>query len=384
MPSESPRFRPSRTLSRYIFRQVAVAFLVVMGSITGISWIIGSLNHLRWVINNGMPFLDYMYFNFLLIPINLTAVVTPAVVFAVLFVFNRLASDHELAAMNAAGLGNSRLTAAALAFAGLMAALLAIHMAYSSPLAYREFREIGYNVRNAGLVLNLKEKEFTSVADELAIYVGKRHSSSEFEDVMVWETEDPEVPLAMLADQAKLIFDHGRAFFVLSDGMQQSYDRVKATISYSNFEQYTFNLEKYVEKQRPPGADKRELLIGELWTKLMAGESGNSIRKQLNRRIAAVVKPIAAVVAALAILISGPLNRRGQVWRLVGAIGVMFAIEGVFAMLVNMTATAGAATYGILLTTAVLTGGGLWMIAHGPLRVGRQGRRFGARRRATA
>jgi len=384
MESQSTRFRSSRTLSRYNFRQVAVAFLVVLGSITGISWIIGSLKHLRWVINNGMPFSDYMYFNFLLIPINVTAMVTPAAVFAVLFVYNRLTSDRELVAMNAAGLSNIRVATAALAFAGMLSVLLAVHLSYPSPLAYREFREIGYNVRNAGLVLNLKEMEFTSVADDLAIYVGKRHSSSEFEDVIVWETEDTLVPLTMLADQAKLVFDHGKAFLVLYDGMQQSYDREEAVISYSSFGQYTFNLEQYVEEQRLSGADKRELLINELWDKTRTETGRSGYRKQANYRLASVLKPFAIVFIALAILISGPLNRRGQIWRLVSAVGVMFIAEAAFAMLVNTSRAAVDATYGIISIAVGLVVVAFWMIARSPPRIGRRGWRFGVRRRAPA
>lgn len=383
MKSPNTRFRSSRTLSRYIFWQILGAFLVVLASITIVTWIVGALDHLRWVINNGLPFLDYMYYNFLIVPRSLTTILSPSAVIAVLFVYHRLTADHELVAMNAAGLSNIRVATGAFAFATLMSGLLAVHMSYLSPFAYYEFRVMGEDVRNAGLVLNLKEKEFTSVAEKLAIYVGKRHSSSEFEDVMVWETEDPDAPLAMLADQAKLVFDHGRAFFVLSDGMQQSYERGKASISFSNFEQYTFNLEKYIEEQRPERGNKeRELVVDQLWAMFTNGALGSKYHKEINNRIASVLKPLATVIGAVAILICGPLNRRGQMWRLVSAVGLMFIVEAVFAMLLNMSKGAVTATYGIFLITAVIASGGIWLIANAPLRMGRPTWRFGARPRA--
>jgi lipopolysaccharide export system permease protein len=384
MEAHRYRYRLSPYLSRYIFGQVTFTFFIVMGAMIGTYWIIGSLDHLRWVINSGMPFLDYLYFNALMIPANLSPIVPVGAVIAVIFVYNRLSSEHELVAMYAGGLSNMQVAAAGIAFAGTVSAVLVVYMSYFAPATFREFRAMRNDVKNASLVLNLKEREFTSVADDLAIYVGKRHSSSEFEDILVWETKDPEVPVTILADQAKLVFDHGKAFFVLSDGMLQSYDRESSSATFSNFEQYTFNLKKYVEEKEPLREEARELLIHDLWVKVMAETRGYSYRAQANSRIADVLEPFVGVVAALAILFAGPMNRRGHIWRIAAAVVVMLAVKSAFAILVKAHSAVTAATSGILLISAVLIFASLWAIVKGPLKMSWRGWWFSDRRRAAA
>ncbi len=350
-------------MQRYIFRQVLVTFLIVQGAIIGMSWIIGSMNHLRWVINNGMPFADYMYFNFLLIPINFKGLVTPSAVIAVIFVYNRLNSEREAVAMSAAGLSHLRLAMPGLVFAMLLAAFMAVHLAYISPMSYREFRAISHKLDNAGLVLNLKEKEFTSVAPDLAIYVGTRHSNSEFERVLVWETKDADEPLAVTAEQAKLIFDHEKPFFAMFNGTQQVYDRESRSISFTDFEQYTLNLEQYIQESWDPAAELRELYLPQLWALAHADPPRPKFRKYAFSRVAAAIKLIAIVAAVLAILLSGPFNRRGQAWRIVIAVATLFAVEGVVAVLVNATLASSVAGFGMLALCAALIAGGIWFLS---------------------
>jgi lipopolysaccharide export system permease protein len=327
--------RSGKSLQRYLFRQVLVAFLIVEGSIIGVTWVIGSLYHLGWVVNNGVPFLDYVYYNLLLIPLTLRTFITPAATLAVVFAYNRLISDRESVAMNAAGVSTFMLARPALVFAGLLALFLAVHLSYLSPLGYRQVRALKEDVSNAGLVLNLKEKEFTSVADNLTIYVGKRFSSSEFADVLVWENEDEIAPSAMIADQAKLVFDHGKPFFVLYDGTQQSFDRNSRKMSFTEFEQYTFNLEQYMHKDRPAARDFREMYMHELWALAWANPEAAYYWKRVYTRIASVILVVAMVVISAAILLSGPLNRLGQVKRVISAVSVLFMTEAAVAFLLN-------------------------------------------------
>ena len=166
--------------------------------------------------------------------------------------------------------------------------------------------------------------------------------------------------------------------------MQHSFDRETAEISISYFEQYTFNLEQYVKERRAPGGDVRQLLIGELWDKIMIGDRVTRYMQQANYRIGSVLKPFAITTLALAILISGPTNRRGQTWRLAGAIAMMFAAEGTIAVLANSSGAVVTATFGILLVNVGLTGLGIWMIAKAPIQWRLPGWRFGPRRRAAA
>lgn len=378
-----PKRAKASRLQWYIGRQVVVAFLIVCGTITGAIWTIGSLRHLTYIINNDMPLLRYLYFNGLLVPIELNATLMPSAVIAILFVYNRLVGDREFVAMKSAGLGNWRLAAPGLVFAGVAALFMAAHQSYLLPQTYREFRAVLHDTARNGLVLNFREKEFTSVADNLVVYVGDRLSSTQFTDVLVWDNREREEPIAMIADTATLTREGDRPFLVLFDGNQQTHERDDNEVVVAYFEQFAINLDQFVDDDERTSSRRTEAYFHELWNRTdfdALDPDSLSDQRAIHKRLGAPLKVFAAMIVALALILSGAHSRAGRAAYIMAAIVAMLGLEAGFVSLANTIST----TTGYAYLTYPL---GLAVIAISLAVIGR--RRLGppwpfARRRAPA
>lgn len=345
---------PSLRLQRYILRQLVVAFVIAVIAVNGAIWVSGSLNHLKYVLDFGMPLTDYLYLNLMLFPVNFTSTIMPCSVIAVLFVYNRLAADREMICMQAAGIANSHLLLPAIYFAAIVTAILAVQVSYLGPFGFRELRDKTFETRHAGLALDLRADEFNSVAETLTIYVGRRSGRRDYEDVLVWERQDPDQPLTLIAERAKLIDADGVPFMILIDGNQQTHDRREETVTIAYFEQYTINLTRYMKG----GAERQrgfpEVALTDL-VSLLHDESGSTIAarawQEIHTRFGAMATTLASMAVALGLLVTAPLNRRGQILRVAVVIGGMIGLEGSVAGLVNLLPTLPGAAYLIYIAT---------------------------------
>lgn len=327
----------SPALVGYVLKQLAIAFAIVCGSLTGAVAVIGALNHLRYIINNGMPFLDYMYVNVVSVPIQATAMVMPAALVATLFVYNRLLADRELVAMNSAGISNFGLAAPGFIFGLFMFVATLLQVFVLSPFGYGETRETLHSVTRTGLVVNFREKEFTSAADDLTVYIERRVSATEFDDVLVWDTREPEEPKAINARHGRLINDGELPLFVLFDGAQQTHDRDDDSVTIAFFEQYTINLNNYVEESdRDPGRNEWYLgrIAGEIVNAITERDRRGALR-ELHERMSYVLKSVAAIAVAIAFVLGGGYSRRSKTVRITAAVIVMLGAEAAISSMLN-------------------------------------------------
>jgi len=89
--------------SRYVFRQVANAFVIILVTLTSIVWIATALKQLDLLISQGQGFELFLKMTFLSLP-SLMALIAPnAMLMAALYTLDRLNGDSELIVMTAAG-----------------------------------------------------------------------------------------------------------------------------------------------------------------------------------------------------------------------------------------------------------------------------------------
>jgi lipopolysaccharide export system permease protein len=154
-------FKLSR-IEFYIFKQLALAALLITLSLTAIVWLSQSLRFVDFIINRGLGLWTFLHLAFLTLP-NMLPVILPFAVFtAVLFVYNRLGSDSELAAMRAGGLSPRSLSRPALMFALLVTLFSYSLTIYFGPAAYTAFRDLQFRLRSDFSMTLLEEGVFTS------------------------------------------------------------------------------------------------------------------------------------------------------------------------------------------------------------------------------
>src|SRR4051812_9832428 len=161
-------------LDRYVFRQLLVAVVAATGGLVALIWLTQSLRFIEMMVNRGLSLFVFMRLTGLLVP-SFVAVILPITTYVVVqFIYQRLAGDRELTAMRAAGLSPWALARPALMLAGLSTLVCYGLNLWVVPKASTAFREYQFEIRNRIAAFLLEEGVFTTISDNLTIYVRSR------------------------------------------------------------------------------------------------------------------------------------------------------------------------------------------------------------------
>ena len=149
-------------LDRYIFKQLFFISFSVAVVLTCIVWLAQSLRFVETVANKGVSASVFFQMIFFLLP-NLIIIVLPvAILIAVLFVYNKLAADHELMVMQGSGVSAFQLMRPALYTALIFTTILYGLTLYVLPLSFSKFRDIEFTLRNESNASMLQPGEFNT------------------------------------------------------------------------------------------------------------------------------------------------------------------------------------------------------------------------------
>ena len=101
--------RAMGSIDSYIFRRRLRAFVLVLVRLTGVIWITQALRGIDVMTSQGQTILVFVGLTGLAIPYLVLVIAPIALVIAVAYVLNKLATDSEIIVMNAAGMSPWRL-----------------------------------------------------------------------------------------------------------------------------------------------------------------------------------------------------------------------------------------------------------------------------------
>ncbi len=356
-----------RAITRYIFGQLVTATLFVTVALTCAVWLTQSLRLLDYIVNRGLPASAFLSFIALLLP-SFFGIVLPIATFcAVLFVYHKLTLDSELVVLRAAGLSQLQLAKPALLIAGIVTLIGYSITLYFLPASYRAFKDLQNEIRNDYSSVLLQEGLFNSVADGITVYVRERSSRGELLGILVHDNRQPNRPVTMMAESGALVTSEEGPRVVMLNGNRQEIDRKDGRLSLLYFDRYTVELSGLSEGGGPRWRDPKERFLPELLSP--EGAIDEQMHSQLiaegHRRLADPLFTLSFVVIALAALLSGEFNRRGQTRRLLFAVIAVAALEaGSFAVhdIANRSVQAVPALY--VMALGGFAGGFILLIRH--------------------
>jgi len=318
------------SISGYIFRQLAFATLFVAGALTLLISLFGSLRLIDFIVNRGLPIAVLFEMTALNLP-KFMAVVLPIAIFAaILVVYNKLTNDSELVVMRAAGIGQM-----ALARPGLMLGVLGVLIGYALqlylvPAATHAFKLQQFNYRNSYGSVLLQEQRFNTPVDGLTIYVRERSGEGELRGIFAHDSRDRERPVTYTAERGTASQTSQGTRVILFNGSQQEVDRESGRLTLFNFDQYSLDLSLLSRDVSTRWREPEERFLDSL---LWPGDGlhDRTYSAQLiaegHRRLTSPLHILAFAAVAMAVLLSGDLNRRGQASRILFAIALIFAIQ---------------------------------------------------------
>ncbi|MGO1118788.1 LPS export ABC transporter permease LptF [Rhodovibrionaceae bacterium A322] len=318
-------------IDRYVIRQIAGATVFMALALTFAVWLTQSLRLFDFIVNRGLPADRFLVFAGLLMPYFMGIVLPIGLFVSVLFIYNKLLADRELIVMRAAGLSPWRLARPAI-FMGLIVVLIGYSISmYLQPTSLRSFKDLQWELRNDYSTVLLQEGVFSEVEDGVTLYVRQRNDKGELLGLMVHDTRDPDAPVTMLAKSGALVNGENGPTVVMLEGNRQQIDRKTGQLSLLRFDRYTVELSQFTGegetwRWRKPNERYMSELFGEAQS-----EEDRRYRPELivegHQRIVGPLYTLAFIFIALACLLSGEFNRRGQLKRILLAVVLVGGME---------------------------------------------------------
>lgn len=334
-----------KRLERYLFRLLALATLYSTAGLTLTIWLSQSLRLIEMVVEAGAPITVFLWLLLLTVPTFLGLVLPIALVAGVMFTYNKLNADSELVVMRSAGLGPLALARPAVVLALMVGAMVSVLNLWLTPAAHRELARLEYAVRNDYSQLFIREGVFNDVGDRLSIYVRDRDSDGTFTGILIHDARVPNKPVSILGQRAVIVPTAEGMRFVVFNGNRQELDEATRKLSQLYFDSYAVELKIYASTSGSGGprqADARERSTADLLhptADMLANDRMlRSLTAELHHRITSPALALAFTVLALATMLSGEFNRRGQSGRITIAMLLVVVVQ---AAAIGLTSLAG-------------------------------------------
>jgi len=320
-----------KILNRYIFRQIFVGFVIVCFSLLAMLWLTQSLHFVEMVTRQGLPIYLFAEMTSLLMP-RIFNILSPIALFVtVLFVYNRLIADRELAVMQAAGISPWQNAKAALLMGFLAFAANIYVMNIGIPWAERNFRDLEWRIKNNLTQMIFREGEFTSLKNGLTVFIDKHEDDGSVSGIFVSDESNPEKKVTLTAEKGRLLqTDNGpRILFV--NGVRQEINLSDYKFSTLSFSRYSAEFNNLDSKKKKNQTVRERNIVELLTSGSNKNLDGPTIRKNIvegNRRIIYPFYNLLFALLACVGLLVCTFNRRGQT-KIIGAeIFCMIAIMG--------------------------------------------------------
>jgi lipopolysaccharide export system permease protein len=327
-------------LDRYVLRQSLSMMLFVTAALSAAVWLAQSLRLVDLIVNRGLSIEMFLYLALLILPRFLDIVLPIGAFIAVLFVFNRLSAESELVVMRAAGLGPLALARPVFVLAGIAFAVLLSLSAYFLPASNREFKDLQFEIRNRFVSALLQEGTFTTISDKLTIYIGGRDERGEVTGMLISDDRDPQQPVTILAERGAFADDAQASRIIMVNGTRQRFDRATGKLSVLTFDRYTLDLNMLRDAPGVRFRDAQERFLGELfWPNPQLDPlTRTSFLVEGHQRLAVPLSVFSFVMIPLACLLPGEFSRRGQLRRVLLAVGLAFLFQAMDLGVKNLSA----------------------------------------------
>lgn len=305
-------------LDRYVFRQLFGALLVVTLGLVALIWLTQSLRFVELVVNRGLSFIVFLKLTGLLIP-GFVAVILPITCFVVVqFIYQRLSSDRELTVMRAAGLSPLALARPALAVALVtMAGHYALNL-WLVPASAAAFREYQWEIRNHIAAFLLQEGVFTSVSDDLVVYVRAKQPDGSLRGIMVEDAREKDQRATILAEHGRLMEGANGPRVLLENGTRQVIDQRTGQLNVLSFKENWIDLAAPARETGARLRDPGEMSVAELLNPPEGVVNARDIPKwrvEAHKRLAAPLTTLSFTMVALVGVLGGMFRRHGGLLR---------------------------------------------------------------------
>ncbi len=321
--------------SRYVFRQAAAAFLLILLSLCSVVWIALALRQLNVVTSQGQDTWTLMKMTTLALP-NLMAIIAPvSFLIAALHTLNRLNTDSELIVLTASGATVWTAARPLLLLATMVTVGLGLINHVAQPWSFRLLKDYIIQMRTDLLTQVIQPGRFTSPETDLTFHIRERALNGELIGLVMHDTRDKAQSQSYLAERGVIVKQEPTAYLVMSAGHIIRRSDPKQPPQIVAFDKYAVDLDQFEAQGTDAGELKpRERYLDELLStdpkcKICKTQAGQ-FRAELNERFASLLYPIAFAFIIIAFVGQARSTRSSRMESLVVAflLAVMCRLGG--------------------------------------------------------
>jgi len=320
--------------SRYVFRQVANAFVIILVTLTTIVWLATALKQLDLIISQGQGFVLFLKMTFLSLP-GLMALIAPnAMLMASLYTLDRMNGDSELIVMTAAGAPVWRIGAPFVVLAAMVCVVILICNLWVMPASMRALRALITQVRTDVISQVLQPGRFSSTEPGLTFHIRDRSPTGDLLGLLVHDERDEKLVMSYLAARGHIISNDDGAYLVMFDGHVHRYEVNDPSkgVQIVAFDQYVLNISDFSAKDtsskelRPRERYLSELLNPDPNLLKNKGASGQ-LRTELHDRFSTPFYPLLFAFLAVAVLGHARTTRESRWAQILVAAGIAVGLR---------------------------------------------------------
>jgi len=259
----------SKIVHRYVFREIAVPFLIGLSIFTLVLLIARLLKLIELVVNRGVPILDVVRLLADIMPAFLEVTVPMAMLLAILVAFGRLSADSEIVALRSSGLSLYQLIAPVALFVALATVATGALSLFGRPWGNRQLKAALYDMARTRASAGIRPQVFNDDFPGLVIYTeGIDAASDRLRHVLVADERDNSQHNTIFAREALMIPDPAAQVLTLRlrDGFIRTVQARGDAEYQTQFESYDVNLDlrQGFGGDRQRERDPKELTLGQL------------------------------------------------------------------------------------------------------------------------
>jgi lipopolysaccharide export system permease protein len=328
-------------MTRYLMKNLLSATLFVAVTLTAVVWLTQSLKLLELVANSDAPPSLFIKLVALSLPRFLETILPISLVTAILFVYNKMIMDNELIVLRASGFDQYAMARPALTLAAGLALVLLCLTTYLSPKAYAAMQELRESIKAQYSTFLLREGVFNTFNRDMTVYVRARRPNGDLMGLLIHDTRDKsKPPVTTTAKRGQIVMNGDTPSIIVYDGLRQQMDDDTSAINKLYFSKYTIEINGLgaEQHQRHREANERslaELLSPDLTDRYEKQNRGVFLAEAINR-VATPFNTFSYTLVALACILLGPFNRRGQNKKVVTAAVAVAALAMLNVFLANL------------------------------------------------
>lgn len=198
----------NKIISRYIFREIAVPFLIILFVLTFVLLMGKILQIMDLMVNKGIRVLDIGHLIILIMPNFMLFTIPIALLISILIAMGRFSSDNEITALKASGVSLIQIYYP-VAIASLLAFVCAIVIGYFLvPQSNFATKRLLFKLASQNASIGIKEKVFNSDFKDLLLYADKVPADGQYmEGVIISDNRIIGKQNTILAKKAFLVAD---------------------------------------------------------------------------------------------------------------------------------------------------------------------------------